>query len=616
MLRKLVTLVCVFVAILGIVNAQTITVTPIKSQVCPCDTTIFEIKVENPTTKTVTYTFSVEGDAKNWVTILPETLELSPGDSGEAYAYVTAPCDAQFKIYKLTFIVRDSEGNEYSKDVEFEVINCYKITLTAEINKTSVCLGSVKEITLVLKNEGKYPETVVLNTSKDWAYLSTNKISLNSGEIKNLTLFITPSNVYPGVYYVNISAKSLTSYATAKLSLAVIVENCYVLEASLIPVIKEVCQGGLDKLKLVIKNAGKLPDNYTIEVKEPKWVLPEKTDISLDPNSTKEVTLYIDATDIKEGFYTISILVKSKHANTTITGKIKVVDCYAAKLLMSPSLEELCPCEKRKIPITIANEGKFAQNFTLDIKAPEWIKIESKKLAVAPGKTESVNLIVNVPCDAKGNYTVSITAKSDKKSLKIERVVKILDKEVCYALNVTATPEVVKVYPGYGKTVKINVTNSGKASVKARIEIESKVWADIVPKEITIPAGGSKEIYIYVAPKYATKEGVYDINVKIISPAFNKTLTVKANVTKKAITLSEVEKNVTENVTAAKVKYTKEYLLSILIFVIIGIIVAINIWDYLRKSKESKEEETVVESEEEEKEEETGKKRGKKRGRK
>jgi len=609
MLRKLTALVCIFISILSIVNAQTITVTPSKSQVCPCHTTIFEIKVENPTTKTITYTFSVEGETKDWVTILPpEPLELSPGESGEVYAYVTAPCDAEIKSYKLTFIIKDSEGNEYKKDVEFEVINCYKISLSAEVNRTSVCLGGVKEITLILKNEGRYSEDIVLSTSEDWAYLSVNKISLDSNEERSLTLFIAPSNISSGVYYVNISAKSLTSYAKAELNLSVAVENCYTFEASLSPIIKEACQGSLDKLKLIVRNTGKLPDNYTIEIEEPKWVLPEKTDISLDPNSTKEVDLYIDATDVEEGFYTISALIKSKHANATITGKLKIIDCYAAKLLVSPSLEELCPCERKEMPITIANEGKFAQNFTLSIEAPEWIEVESKELAVSPGKTKSVNIIANVPCDAKGNHTVKITAKSDKKTLEVKRIVRILDKEACYALNITVTPEVVEVYPGYGKTVKVNITNHGKVSIKAKMELESEVWADVVPKEVEIPAGSSKEVYIYVAPKYATKEGLYDIDVRVISLALNKTLTVKVNVTKEAITLPGVKENITENVTAAKVRYTKEYLLSVIIFAIIAIIVGINIWDYIRKSRKRKEEEVVEEKEEEEKKKEKKKK--------
>ncbi len=531
-----------FIAIL-IINTATVSgqaysnldlqIIPSYVSVCPCvpiTPKFVRIAVKNLGAEPVVPEFELLNVPAGWTGQIQPHLDksLAPGEEGTVSLLLINPpgCDVEPGTYTVTVKTTGlTAGDTVSRDLQIEIMQCYGVELDVSEDYKETCRETGKKVIypVTVKNLGKNPDTIDLDTSVAWASFSESSVTVGPGEMKTVELILNPPTGLTGLQTISVTATSCVSpsiYDAKEVKLKI--NECYSFDASLTPQEKTLCLGESADYKLLLRNTGSYHDVYNIY--GPDWVTISENNISLSPGESREIT--ITATPEEMCRIALDLTVSSLNdpeSTKIVSGFVNVNECGGVAVVTSPSEGVVCQGKSAEFNISIKNIGKLEGTFDLSASMGA---LSQNKVVLSPGNTKDLSLIVDTTELGVGEYTLSVTASEGQISDTGEFKLVVRD---CYDATLEIVPtnmeKCVCEIAGY----EIFLKNTGEMPDTYDIGLESDVYNH--ETDITLSPGEETRIPIDI-PTLGLAPGEYVLTATAesdyVSLSANATLRIKS----------------------------------------------------------------------------------------
>lgn len=415
---------------------------PHENEVCLGDSVEYSLRIDNLGMADAFKIYTAE-----WVSV-DKVVNISEKGSKDIIVNVTPNVKG-----KSTFTISIESVNDKKnkKDVKGSInaLECRDVAVIISPSNVSVCSGEKVSFEIIVKNTGSIDEEIEL--SADIGKLKTDKLFLNPKEVKSIELIIDTSE-FTGKKTVVVSAK--TGKVVDKTTADIFSESCYSSEFYIEPKVAEICPCGKAEFTAVLKNTGKLPDNYTILFNE------IMQNVSLDPNETKIFKYTVPVSCDMRGVHFINVSAISKHFSYSDSAKLHIKNiskCYSINLSNKGEIEvEVSKAVAEEIKVK--NTGEMEDTFTFIVEGPSWLYLEPTSLTLKDGEEDYIYLYVSPPIETVPNlYTAKIIASSKYSNQT-------------FKLNINVLGEAEKITGRVvGKNVTIGPTKDKGITLKASL---------------------------------------------------------------------------------------------------------------------------------------------------
>ncbi len=180
----------------------------------------------------------------------------------------------------------------------------------------------------------------------------------------------------------------------------------------------------------------------------------------------------------------------------------------------APGVLNTFQCSTFESTITVKNTGSAASTYYFDVDgtAADWHILSPSSFTLGPGQQMAVQSILDVPCEADGDYwldTYIYTAFGTEKLIQ-------QDIFVQQAQNLDAFATVFEQVIKPGETAFYNVTIINPAGFTETYTLSLDQFSDDTDlPELTLPGKSSESILIELSPADHTKTGVFDLTLSI-----------------------------------------------------------------------------------------------------
>ncbi len=566
---------------------------------CPVEDTMITATLKNLGSDTDTYTITSNSD---WVTIGNDVISLDGGESKTFPIWIKPKIDAKSGEYTIT-VTAESDSGKYEDSIDFVVMKCYGIEVTPATDLVETCIGDTKTVEITFSNTGKTEETFMLTAST--GKFDTGSITIASGREKTATLSIPVASREDTV---TITAQSTTSYASGSADIEVVSEGaCYGIAIINIPPEVSICKGDTAKIVIISKNTGYKTGTFELST-DMEDAYFKNDEITLESKKLAETYLEISTENIEIGEMDYIVTIRSTEAQDKAYGKIIIEQCYDVEISTDKDTEYVCPGAAATFQIDVANTGKKSDTYTISADKGT---LSENIMIIEAGSSGSVLLLVNTKQGDTEDLTVSITAESGRAEASEEITVSMEDFDSCYGISVSSDSDTIFAEELNGYLYTLTVKNEGEFDAEYTASVEGPKWVSINPETVSIKAGKSTEIFVYVSPEYTTAEGTYTIKVAIESDMGNiEEKELKFSFRSEDIVTPPITGDVTTEPTDEQpiddkidVTEDKKFPTNILTAIIIGIIIILLIifGPELLKDGEEKEKEVKEKAKEEKK---------------
>jgi len=304
-----------------------------------------------------TYYIQTNEEVNQWVTLLPASFALQPGESKEVSAYIKAPSDAEGK-YDLISYITDGSGVKKQITQDLVIGRCNNIELITEYNQISNCPCTANSFNFTLSNTGDYTETYMLyfdDLDPESYVLSENPVILAAGQSKEIYAYMKePCHIYGNLDKTFVAYAQTSKYA-AKLPIYLNIEQaCYVYGTSLSELLEftnetnttiafieavdteyEMCDSSTGLLLANLQNNGNTINTYNLYVEDAFNAITISQDsVTLNPEQETTVSMVVNPTNV--GNYSMAFKAESSRGDllTVVPFSINVVDCTSSSLLI------------------------------------------------------------------------------------------------------------------------------------------------------------------------------------------------------------------------------------------------------------------------------------------
>ena len=536
---------------------------------CPLSTRVISAELENEGTLDDEYVLSTDSD---WLTIgSPTNLEIGAGETEYLSLFVTPGISAEPGEYRLS-ITAESEGSgeRYTKYLYVDVLDCYGVTISADVVSIDSCIGAEEKILVTVINDGKYDEDFTLTTN--YGYFEVDELTLGSMESVEVDLII-PVNLKEQDVLIMANAGSILDSETIEIRSS---DLCYSVAVLNIPPVVTVCQGDDQVVDINIKNTGATDDSYVLSN---SFMLPFGMDeIAISSKEFAQTILTIPTADLVEGTYEYSISATSAYAQDKVSGTLVVEDCFSANLGAFQNVKNSCPMVEQVFDLVVENTGKKSDSYQLLANRGTF---SEPSFSLEAGESIDITLTLESEADERGERKTEIILMSPnvEETLAIGEVIRSVDE--CYAMELSIDPVSVESQDYDGVLYAISVKNEGfvESTYSAYLS-EGPEWAFVDPEEFNIESGDSRGIFLYVQPDIKAGNGVYNLAVTVENNGgISKTVKAEyvfmgSEISKEEALLKDYVKNDTvtdgEDVDDDGFKWS-----SILVALVIGVIVVL-----------------------------------------
>lgn len=425
---------------------------PTQGEVCLGETSEFTLEIDNQG-KEDTFTLDAPGQVK-----FSSTQVTVPEGQKKTFKFTVSPGEQGVLTFDITLTSKkDSQKRKVSGVLNAK--ECRGIAVILAPPEKTVCSGDNIKYTVTMKNTGTLKETFTLETSK--GTLETKTITLGADETKSTTLSVDTDEVLKeDIIKVTASATGLSDSANTILT----TENCFDVRLEIAPLGVDVCPCSLTDYTVTLTNTGKKQDTYTFAYAN------VSKKVTLNPGQKEEATFTVNVACEQKGIYNIKASATSDKIkiSKSSTMDVKPVNTCFGMEISNGKEAKVDVSRGLAIPVTIKNVGEGSQQFTLSLKAENWMFLSHDKITVPAKQSTEVFVYASPPIGTKaGRYTAVITSSS-----------RFLKKEYTIELDV-------------GEDGAAGLVDTGK---KEEPKEEPKEQPKEEPKEtnksLTIPSGG------------------------------------------------------------------------------------------------------------------------------
>ncbi len=477
----------------------------------------------NNSGSTRTYEISAVGQNSEWINLngewinrRPLAITLGSGQSEELYAFVKPQsCFIEPGEYTVTLEIKGDGTTTKVIDVRVVESRLLDLEISPQNNKIEQC--EKEEFEIELKNNGERNERISLSIEgipQSWASFSLSEMLLEDGASRTIMLGIEPAcdaetKEHEFTVRANIKGSSFFKQKTA--SITIEDSQAIVITAQNLKACGEKEKTGLVK----IKNNGPVEDKLTVSIEGINWAFFETSSITLASGEEETVAITFTETAAENGQHDFYVKTHSTKFNkdTEKEFSVELQDCYNISIESIELNGELVD----KTPTTcIENNPVYKFNLTNDgvEEIDTELKVSGLGASVSPafmtiesGENKKISIELDLSKEQPGEKNFTLTVKGNNFAMQKDYVLVVED---CFNIQVDwdGLIQVIELDANSkSEAYTIVVKNNGSQNQNISVEVDGPKWIYFEPEEAIVEAGEEKEVYLYFAPPYDTKEG-------------------------------------------------------------------------------------------------------------
>jgi len=542
-------------------------------QVECCQSTGFlTYEFTNNWAQTQVYRFSVVGDNTEWITLLGVDggVELGAGESKELLAVIGPCCDTKQGEYVIGIEYSSAKGTK-TQEINVTVPECRTVVLSVDPERSVVgqCEKAVFEVKL--SNQSIASEEIELEIegiASEWLHIEgATEFLLEKGREKTINVTVdAPCTAQLREY----QGKAIAKIKNTELS----VSDKFVFEVEdkqdiLIGTAEQkdmkACNDLIDEKVISIKNNGRTKDALSLSLEGPEWIELKQKAVILDPDESKNITVYLNKGDIEEKGFTFTLKAESQIFNkeTEQIFHVEVEDCFALGFGKATGAEEACLEEELEYEFVVENVKENDSKIKVSIEGMT-ASIEPNEFSLESGKEKTVKAVFDLTQETAGNKEFTVKVDGENFELKKSYIVKLND---CYAIALDHEEfskdhkiEVGTQICPQPSIITSTVTNTGTKANTVTITYTGPEWVLIQPTELELTPGETKEFYVYFNVPITTAEGDFVVETTLTATDYTEKGTANLSVKQIKAELidvtaeSELEEEIVETSTTIKAK--------------------------------------------------------------
>ena len=439
--------------------------------------------------------------------IIP-SVAVEPGKSENATVLVTPHCDALPGNY--SFAVNAVSGNDtFSKTLEYRVLECHSLVLSASSTEGGVCAGENGTFRISLFNQGNFSETGTITTAVGFNNVSVpaQNFSLSPGRSKNFSFEVpVPEGTKP--QNVSIAMRAASQYTYRDFSPVLFVKDCCGLTVN----VSSIIEAQVDETTVVpvgFENTGKYDDNYSIELACPGFVSTAQKFIFVPKNQIRffDVTVAPRPQDYYKAFPCI-IRGVSKRCDkaSAVPPIVNVSNFYRARLsstnVQNGSLRA-CKGEAAVFQFGLFNQGKPA-NFSVKASGvPASAVFASLPFFFAERFSDT---FFSVSLDTRqiplGTHGVTLAAEASAYSAN-KTFSLTIDNKKCCGLTISVD-SLLNASAGATLMVPVKFENTGSFDDDYAVSLECPSFVSVNASSIAVKSGAAEYAALVISPDSST----------------------------------------------------------------------------------------------------------------
>ena len=528
--------------------------------VCASDTLAYIIPVINTDASADSYTVTLSGDASKWAVAAPAGFVMQSGETKSVYIYVTPSPKAQIGAYDLNVLVNSGLNGKQSKTVQVIVNDCHSASLSAEPATIQACACTPQEYSLKLENTGKFAENFVISLSGSGARYATASLSeakLAKGESREFKVNSNTACNAVGNFGVTVSAVSKDSNAVASTQLGMDSQACYDFDVVPDKTYLSFCENSEAKIPVTIKSSGVVDNSFDLSLQGPSWAKLDAPKVDVPAGKSENANLVLFPGFGVSGDFKILLKATGAKGQNEVSREVtaNVLQCHITDLKIAAEDDTICPFTSKAYAVSLANNGKFAENYVITSASTEFAGLDKNIIALESGKSQKFNLIVSPKDVPAGEYVIRIVAESQgpsKTSSADVLKLRVAPKDTCFGVQATAAQASVNVAYGEGALIPVVIENKGREASTYNLEVSGSGanYAELNPGTLSLKGSEAQTVYLYIAIPTDAQQPDYKITVgaRLKDGTVSSSATVGVSVMRKA-----------ENQTAIAAKPTNKY---------------------------------------------------------
>lgn len=478
-----------------------------------CEESEINVSVENNGPIRETILLSIEGNAKNLLTLSSDEIVVDANSKKEVTLKARAPCKTT-EAEKTARIIARIKGTEIETEKTIKVTLIDKQTIEFEKKSFDVC-NDVEETEIIkIKNTGRAEDKLMLSIDgPEWIELQQTSVTIEPGKEAEVSLkFMRTSE--EGDFNFRLIANSVPYEKTTGQEYVATLKDCYKVAIEKSSGKEKACiEDGKLTYKFLLKN--EKDNEITLELStEGIESQPEIKEITLRPKEEREVAVTADVSKETPGKKKLVLNAVSKEFSESLTTELKLEDCYALsvdahELSEELSLEvgpQLCP-QSKLLTLKATNTGTKEQEVKISVTGIKWVYLEPKELSLEAGKSKEFYLYVSpAVTEQAGAYEglLTVEARDYKKEFPIK--IKLVSVTLPEKIGVAAEAKVEETIVEEERTIKakIKLLNTSDCQLEV-LDINSEKYTVVFePEQFTMDKNASVEITttIYLGKGY------------------------------------------------------------------------------------------------------------------
>lgn len=396
-----------------------LTAIDITRSVCPGDSTQYGFVLKNTGEYEEAYKLSVDGGAKDYITLSENDVILGKAKEKNIIAYATVPQKEQPGARQFTLTAKGQSVNGAIENVEASLVvdNCYSFTALPEKNVYDTCDASSLVIPVKIQNTGSSPDTFNLNLKSNpiWANMDKNVIQLSSGQSEVVNINLNPKYGVEGSFDFGLEVIPTEGREKAESDISVNVRSCHGVSLDIVKAGAALCASETGEFEVLVENTGEISTEYIIDTNKGDVSIPR---INLLPKERKTVLLTI-GTDVNQSTKNYDVDVSAKAADESgVSASDKmgldvksIADCYQPEVSLHNKDIVVYYDSAAAVEVDIRNNGIRAAKYNLALSGTgvDFMQIAPASLIVEPGKVGKAAVYI-APNVKNGDFRVDVTA--------------------------------------------------------------------------------------------------------------------------------------------------------------------------------------------------------------
>lgn len=489
--------------------------------------------LSNDTGSTQTYTIKAVGENSEWINLNgkwigkePLLVTLAGGSSAELYAFVK-PQDCYVVPGNYSIGIQASNGSTVTKQLSVEVLESRALSLEVSPAEQSATQCQKKEFNVIVRNTGDHEERVLLSVTgipSAWVNLYFTETLLGAGQSKTIKLGVQPAcNAETKEYEFTVRAGLQgTSFSLEDKAVLNVQDRQ---DVSMAAAAMSACVEKISQSTVKIRNSGLLEDSLALGIEGIEWAAVEPKNITLKAGEEKTVAIVFGRTSAPAGSYEFALkAVSAKFGKTTSREfSVKLSDCYGisisdAKLNGAEAEEKPRVCIESTPVYTVSLANNSIEAIEAIISAEGLgAMVSPEKISIPKGAEKEISVILDFNAETPGEKAFILRADGNNFSMQKEFT---LIAEDCYNILVD--------WDGLDRQIEldancksepftIKVINKGARKQNISVSASGQKWLYLEPSDFSIEPGTGKEVYLYFAPPFDTKEGNHTATVSVQS---------------------------------------------------------------------------------------------------